>query len=59
MPAEDGTDDIIDGEEYPDGKIELFPQFESHREIILLFTPEARMPLSQRMLSVQSYQWRN
>ena len=32
MPAEDGTDDVLDGEEYPDGKLELFPQFDSHRE---------------------------
>ena len=30
MPAEEGTEDVLDGEEYPDGKIELFSLFESH-----------------------------
>ena len=27
MPADDGTDDVLDGEDYPDGKMELFSQF--------------------------------
>ena len=39
MPADDGTDDVVDGEEYPDGKIELLPQFASQENIYcFLFT---------------------
>ena len=30
MPAEEGTEDVLDGDKYPDGKIELFPLFKSH-----------------------------
>ena len=46
MPAEDVSEDVLDGEEYPDGKINPFPEFVS--QTIFIFA-NPRRGLSKAM----------
>ena len=37
MPAEDVPEDVLAGEEYPDGKINLFPDL-YHKQVLFVVT---------------------